>query len=108
MTRITRKWASTPPFRSPCALLRHLTRPAFAHRPPLTGRRRAAGRCGRVRVRAAAAGMWRVRPVVDVALAAVPTVAVVYVMRGAFARQPQVANQGWARIPWVPMRRQMT
>ncbi|MFF1847128.1 MobF family relaxase [Streptomyces sp. NPDC058217] len=37
------------------------------------------------RARAAAAAVWaRVRPVVDVALAAVDTVAVVYVMRGAF------------------------
>ncbi|AJP05369.1 hypothetical protein TU94_32100 [Streptomyces cyaneogriseus subsp. noncyanogenus] len=35
------------------------------------------------RARAAAAGVWaRVRPVVDVALAAVDVVAVVYVMRG--------------------------
>jgi conjugative relaxase-like TrwC/TraI family protein len=39
-----------------------------------------------VRARAAAAAVWaRVRPVVDVALAAVDVVAVVYVMRGAFA-----------------------
>ncbi|MGW6602400.1 MobF family relaxase [Streptomyces sp. NPDC055036] len=38
-----------------------------------------------VRARAAAAAVWaRVRPVVDIALAAVDTVAVVYVMRGAF------------------------
>jgi hypothetical protein len=40
-----------------------------------------------VRARAAAAAVWaRVRPVVDVALAAVDTVAVVYVMHGAFKR----------------------
>ncbi|GAA2435130.1 hypothetical protein GCM10010273_09870 [Streptomyces lavendulocolor] len=38
------------------------------------------------RARAAAAAVWaRVRPVVDIALAAVSVVAVVYVMRGAFA-----------------------
>lgn len=41
------------------------------------------------RVRAAAAAVWaRVRPVVDIALAAVDTVAVVYVMRGAQASAP--------------------
>ncbi len=45
------------------------------------------------RARAAAASVWaRVRPVVDVALAAVDTVAVVYVMRGAFARHHLLAE----------------
>jgi conjugative relaxase-like TrwC/TraI family protein len=45
------------------------------------------------RARAAAAAMWaRVRPVVDVVLAAVDTVAVVYVMRGAFARHHLLAE----------------
>ncbi|MFC7936099.1 MobF family relaxase [Streptomyces sp. NPDC057387] len=45
------------------------------------------------RARAAAAAVWaRVRPVVDVALAAVDTVAVVYVMRGAFARHHLLAE----------------
>ncbi|MGW2124636.1 MobF family relaxase [Streptomyces sp. NPDC001758] len=45
------------------------------------------------RARAAAAVVWaRVRPVVDVALAAVDTVAVVYVMRGAFARHHLLAE----------------
>ncbi len=45
------------------------------------------------RARAAAAGVWaRVRPVADVALAAVDTVAVVYVMRGAFARHHLLAE----------------
>ncbi len=46
-----------------------------------------------VRARAAAAAVWaRVRPVVDVALAAVDTVAVVYVMRGAFKRRHLLAE----------------
>lgn len=45
------------------------------------------------RARAAAAAVWaRVRPVVDVALAAVDTVAVVYVMRGAFKRHHLLAE----------------
>nr|BFD88417.1 hypothetical protein StreXyl84_78180 [Streptomyces sp. Xyl84] len=45
------------------------------------------------RARAAAAAVWaRVRPVVDVALAAVDTVTVVYVMRGAFARHHLLAE----------------
>ncbi|MEV7130960.1 MobF family relaxase [Streptomyces sp. NPDC093260] len=45
------------------------------------------------RARAAAAAVWaRVRPVVDVVLAAVATVAVVYVMRGAFARHHLLAE----------------
>ncbi|MEV8204244.1 MobF family relaxase [Streptomyces sp. NPDC079189] len=45
------------------------------------------------RARAAAAAVWaRVRPVVDVALAAVDTVAVVYVMRGAFKRRHLLAE----------------
>ncbi|GGV51120.1 MobF family relaxase [Streptomyces spectabilis] len=45
------------------------------------------------RARAAAAAVWaRVRPVVDVVLAAVDTVAVVYVMRGAFARHHLLAE----------------
>ncbi|WP_436847066.1 hypothetical protein [Streptomyces atratus] len=45
------------------------------------------------RARAAAAAVWaRVRPVVDVALAAVDTVAVVYVMRGAFRRRHLLAE----------------
>jgi conjugative relaxase-like TrwC/TraI family protein len=45
------------------------------------------------RARVAAATVWaRVRPVVDVALAAVDTVAVVYVMRGAFARHHLLAE----------------
>ncbi|MFD5474454.1 MobF family relaxase [Streptomyces sp. NPDC127105] len=45
------------------------------------------------RARAAAAAVWaRVRPVVDVILAAVDTVAVVYVMRGAFARHHLLAE----------------
>ncbi|CAL9627932.1 hypothetical protein SUDANB99_05955 (plasmid) [Streptomyces sp. enrichment culture] len=45
------------------------------------------------RAQAAAAAVWaRVRPVVDVALAAVDTVAVVYVMRGAFARHHLLAE----------------
>lgn len=45
------------------------------------------------RARAAAAAVWaRVRPVVDVTLAAVDTVAVVYVMRGAFARHHLLAE----------------
>ncbi|MFJ6565676.1 relaxase domain-containing protein [Streptomyces sp. NPDC091412] len=40
------------------------------------------------RARAAAAAVWaRVRPVVDIALAVVDTVAVLYVMRGAFKRR---------------------
>ncbi|GHD75548.1 hypothetical protein ACFQL8_15020 [Streptomyces goshikiensis] len=40
------------------------------------------------RAQAAAAAIWaRVRPVVDVALAVAETIAVVYVMRGAFARR---------------------
>ncbi|MEU4359814.1 hypothetical protein [Streptomyces virginiae] len=43
--------------------------------------------------RAAAAAIWaRVRPVVDVALAAVETIAVVYVMRGAFNRHHLLAE----------------
>jgi hypothetical protein len=43
--------------------------------------------------RAAAAAVWaRVRPVVDVALAAVDTVAVVYVMRGAIKRHHLLAE----------------
>ncbi|MFF5257025.1 MobF family relaxase [Streptomyces leeuwenhoekii] len=43
--------------------------------------------------RAAAAAVWaRVWPVVDIALAAVDTVAVVYVMRGAFARHHLLAE----------------
>ncbi|MEW2134593.1 MobF family relaxase [Streptomyces sp. NPDC005435] len=46
-----------------------------------------------VRARAAAAAVWaRVRPVVDVVLAAVDTVAVVYVMRGAFKRRHLLAE----------------
>lgn len=46
-----------------------------------------------VRARAAAAAVWaRVRPAVDVVLAAVETVAVVYVMRGAFARHHLLAE----------------
>ncbi|MFE7918107.1 MobF family relaxase [Streptomyces sp. NPDC057398] len=46
-----------------------------------------------VRARTAAAAVWaRVRPVVDVALAAVDTVAVVYVMRGAFKRRHLLAE----------------
>lgn len=45
------------------------------------------------KARAAAAAVWaRVRPVVDVALAAVDTVAVVYVMRGAFKRHHLLAE----------------
>ncbi|MFI8308465.1 MobF family relaxase [Streptomyces sp. NPDC085927] len=45
------------------------------------------------RARAAAAAMWaRVRPVVDIALAAVDVVAVVYVMRGAFKRHHLLAE----------------
>ncbi|MBB4161746.1 hypothetical protein FB387_006665 [Streptomyces cinereoruber] len=45
------------------------------------------------RARAAAAAVWaRVRPVVDLALAAVDVVAVVYVMRGAFARHHLLAE----------------
>ncbi|MFH9983713.1 MobF family relaxase [Streptomyces sp. NPDC017179] len=45
------------------------------------------------RARAAAAAVWaRVRPVVDVALAAVDTVAVVYVMRGVFKRHHLLAE----------------
>ncbi|MEV6841257.1 MobF family relaxase [Streptomyces sp. NPDC051133] len=45
------------------------------------------------RARAAAAAAWaRVRPVVDVVLAAVDTVAVVYVMRGAFKRHHLLAE----------------
>ncbi|MGW9411833.1 MobF family relaxase [Streptomyces diastaticus] len=45
------------------------------------------------RARAAAAAVWaRVRPVVDVALAAVDVVAVVYVMRGAFAHHHLLAE----------------
>lgn len=45
------------------------------------------------RARAAAAGVWaRVRPVVDVALAAVDVVAVVYVMRGACKRRHLLAE----------------
>lgn len=45
------------------------------------------------RARAAAAAVWaQVRPVVDVALAAVDTVAVVYVMRGAFKRHHLLAE----------------
>ncbi|MFE4654374.1 MobF family relaxase [Streptomyces sp. NPDC056707] len=45
------------------------------------------------RARAAAAAVWaRVRPVVDVALAAVDTVAVVYVMRGAFKHRHLLAE----------------
>ncbi|MFB8406569.1 MobF family relaxase [Streptomyces sp. NPDC055912] len=45
------------------------------------------------RARAAAAAVWaRVRPVVDVALAAVDVVAVVYVMRGAFKRHHLLAE----------------
>ncbi|MFZ4176696.1 MobF family relaxase [Streptomyces griseoincarnatus] len=45
------------------------------------------------RAQAAAAAVWaRVRPVVDVVLAAVDTVAVVYVMRGAFARHHLLAE----------------
>ncbi|MEU3400643.1 MobF family relaxase [Streptomyces filamentosus] len=45
------------------------------------------------RARAAAAAVWaRVRPVADVVLAAVDTVAVVYVMRGAFARHHLLAE----------------
>ncbi|MGW5098157.1 MobF family relaxase [Streptomyces nodosus] len=45
------------------------------------------------RARAAAAAVWaRVRPVVDVARAAVDTVAVVYVMRGAFKRHHLLAE----------------
>ncbi|MGW6639820.1 MobF family relaxase [Streptomyces cyaneofuscatus] len=46
-----------------------------------------------VRARAAAAEVWaRVRPVVDVILAAVNVVAVVYVMRGAFKRHHLLAE----------------
>ncbi|MFE2943432.1 MobF family relaxase [Streptomyces sp. NPDC059255] len=45
------------------------------------------------RARAAAAAVWaRVRPVVDVVLAAVDVVAVVYVMRGAFKRHHLLAE----------------
>ncbi|MFD3821869.1 MobF family relaxase, partial [Streptomyces sp. NPDC058625] len=45
------------------------------------------------RARAAAAAVWaRVRPVVDVALAAVDVAAVVYVMRGAFKRHHLLAE----------------
>ncbi|CAM5696943.1 hypothetical protein STENM223S_09204 [Streptomyces tendae] len=45
------------------------------------------------RARAAAAAVWaRVRPVVDIALAAVDVVAVVYVMRGAFERHHLLAE----------------
>lgn len=45
------------------------------------------------RARAAAAAIWaRVRPVVDIALAAVETIAVVYVMRGAFNRRHLLAE----------------
>ncbi|GLW03845.1 hypothetical protein Slala05_74750 [Streptomyces lavendulae subsp. lavendulae] len=45
------------------------------------------------RARAAAAAIWaRVRPVVDVALAAAETIAVVYVMRGAFAHRHLLAE----------------
>ncbi|WTH73703.1 MobF family relaxase (plasmid) [Streptomyces sp. NBC_01238] len=45
------------------------------------------------RARAAAAAVWaRVRPVVDVALAAVDVAAVVYVMRGAFKRRHLLAE----------------
>ncbi|EDY48816.1 conserved hypothetical protein [Streptomyces clavuligerus] len=45
------------------------------------------------RARAAAAAVWaRVKPAVDIALAAVDTVAVVYVMRGAFARRHLLAE----------------
>ncbi|PLW73788.1 conjugal transfer protein TraA, partial [Streptomyces sp. DJ] len=45
------------------------------------------------RARAAATAVWaRVRPVVDVVLAAVDVVAVVYVMRGAFARHHLLAE----------------
>ncbi|OEJ55355.1 conjugal transfer protein TraA [Streptomyces agglomeratus] len=45
------------------------------------------------RARAAAAAVWaRVRPVVDIALAAVDVVAVVYVMRGAFKRHHLLAE----------------
>ncbi|GGT73897.1 hypothetical protein GCM10010207_84370 [Streptomyces atratus] len=45
------------------------------------------------RARAAAAAVWaRVRPMVDVALAAVDVVAVVYVMRGAFKRHHLLAE----------------
>ncbi|WP_391653174.1 hypothetical protein [Streptomyces tamarix] len=45
------------------------------------------------RARAAAAAVWaRMRPVVDIALAAVAVVAVVYVMRGAFARHRLLAE----------------
>jgi hypothetical protein len=45
------------------------------------------------RARAAAAAVWaRVRPVVDVALAAVDVVAVVYVMRGGFKRHHLLAE----------------
>ncbi|MET4922970.1 MobF family relaxase, partial [Streptomyces sp. PSRA5] len=46
-----------------------------------------------VRARAAAAAVWaRVRPAVDIALAAVETVAVVYVMHGAFKRHHLLAE----------------
>ncbi|MGV9342937.1 MobF family relaxase [Streptomyces sp. NPDC003688] len=46
-----------------------------------------------VRARAAAAAVWaRVRPVVDIVLAAVDTVAVAYVMRGAFKRHHLLAE----------------
>ncbi|MFF1481435.1 relaxase domain-containing protein [Streptomyces sp. NPDC058301] len=46
-----------------------------------------------VRARAAAAAVWaRVRPVVDVVLVAVDTVAVVYAMRGAFRRRHLLAE----------------
>ncbi|MEU0952530.1 MobF family relaxase [Streptomyces niveus] len=45
------------------------------------------------RARAAAAAVWaRVRPAVDIALAAVETVAVVYAMRGAFKRRHLLAE----------------
>ncbi|MDX3772077.1 MULTISPECIES: MobF family relaxase [unclassified Streptomyces] len=45
------------------------------------------------RARAAAAAVWaRVRPVVDITLAAVDTVAVVYVMRGAFKHRHLLAE----------------
>lgn len=52
------------------------------------------------RARAAAAAVWRrVRPVVDVTLAAVDTVAVVYVMRGAFQYRHLLAEERRPRRP---------
>jgi hypothetical protein len=53
------------------------------------------------RARTAAAAVWaRVRPVVDIALAAVDVVAVVYVMRGAFKRHHLLA-EARRHLPYV-------